>query len=290
MINIIFFGTPNFAVIVLRELLRKEAVEKSFGLGGIFTKKGSAVEMFALRRRLVCYTPQNKVGLLETIKKNVSKNSLFLVAGYGFIFPPEVLEYPKLGCFNIHGSLLPKYRGASPIQRAILDGAEETGVSIILMDEGIDTGKLVLQEKIAIEPTDTYSTLSKKIALRGARLAGDTLLKKLPTNLEPKAQKGSPTYAPPLKKEEGFVTAAEISQRPGLVIRKMRAFASWPRVFSSVNEIRKSYHKKPIKKDKKVIITKAGLGSGNNLVLKEVQLEGKKPISWKQFENGYLKG
>ena len=294
MTELYFCGTPHFAQIVLQELIEGEKDIGTYKIAGVFTKKGSLVETLARHHHLACATPKNKTELTNSVKSSALRDSIFIVSAYGIIFPKEVLDYPKLGCFNIHGSLLPEYRGASPIQKALLDGKKRTGVTVILMDEGVDTGKIAAQAEVAIGPRDTYPTLSENIAHLGARLVQETLLAPLPHRLQLVKQEGPPTMAPPIKKEDGFVTASEITAKPQQIVRKLAAFTPWPGVYTTVGQLIEAYSPAPVtpltpSKDKKVKILGAALDPSGKLAISKLQLEGKKPISWQEFENGYLK-
>ncbi|MFH1896570.1 MAG: methionyl-tRNA formyltransferase [bacterium] len=301
MTKLYFFGTPHFAQIVLRQLIEAEKGAANFKLAGVFTKKGSLVANLAGTHNLICFTPQNKAELVAKVQRSTSKDSIFIVAAYGIIFPKELLEYPKLGCFNIHGSLLAKYRGASPIQRALLDGRKKTGVTIILMDEGVDTGKVAARAEVLIDAHDTYPTLGAKMAHQGAKLVLDELLSLLPQLPPLTEQKGTPSLAPQIKKEDGFVLAEELINNPRQTINKLRALTPWPGVYTTVAELVKAYSSVatpplppltplPPSHEKIAKVLAAKLDLGGKLAISRLQLEGKTPISWKEFENGYLKG
>ncbi len=123
-----------------------------------------------------------------------------VVVAYGKILPKEILEIPKYGCINLHASLLPKYRGAAPIQWALINGEKTTGVTTMLIDEGLDTGPVLLQKEVQIEDEDNAQTLSERLSRVGAELIVETIEKMRKGEIEPKPQKGEPSYAPPLKK------------------------------------------------------------------------------------------
>ena len=149
-----------------------------------------------------------------------------MVAAYGQILPKEILTMPRYGCVNIHASLLPAYRGAAPINWAIIKGEQEAGITIMQMDEGMDTGAVLLREGILIDPKDTAGTLTEKLSVLGARLITKTLLLVESGSLTPVAQNGSQaTLAPLLKKEDGLIDwtlpATEIHNR-------VRGFTPWP--------------------------------------------------------------
>lgn len=159
---------------------------------------------------------------------------LAVVAAYGKILPKAILEAPRFGCFNIHASLLPRWRGAAPIQRAILAGDNETGVTIMHMNEGLDTGNTLLADRILITPSTTASELHDRLSLMGASLIIDTLedLEKGILDPQPQPEAGV-TYAEKLSKDEGLFSWSE----PAMEIeRKIRALNPWPGVYFRLNE------------------------------------------------------
>ena len=179
--RILFMGTPDFAAASLKALVNAGA-----DIVGVFTqpdkpqgrKKAlipSAVKAYALEQGLAVYQPttlrsDESFGLIEKLSPDI-----IIVAAYGKILPERIIGYPRLGCINVHGSLLPKYRGAAPIQRAIIDGETETGVTIMYMDAGIDTGDMLAKTVVGIEPDDDFGTLHDKLAAAGAKLLVETI-------------------------------------------------------------------------------------------------------------------
>src|SRR3990170_1816171 len=175
--RLIFFGTPLFGQVVLQKLL-----DENFNVVAIVTQPDrpvgrdqkltpSPVKTLAKERKIKVFTPASKTELLATGSRLLAlKPDLFVVASYGMIIPQEILELPEKGALNVHPSLLPKYRGASPIQAAILNGETETGVTIILMDEQMDHGPILAQEKIALDPAETTSTAMSKLAQFGSEI------------------------------------------------------------------------------------------------------------------------
>ncbi|MDO5331834.1 MAG: methionyl-tRNA formyltransferase, partial [Bacillota bacterium] len=158
---------------------------------------------------------------------------VFVVAAFGQILSKEILEMPKYGCINIHASLLPKYRGAAPIQWSILNGEEKTGVTIMQMDEGLDTGDILLVGEIAIEDTDNSDTLHDKLMNEGAKLIVDALKLLEEGKLSARKQPDEPLfYASMIKKEDGEIDFKESAVSIG---RKIRAFFPWPGTFSFLN-------------------------------------------------------
>jgi methionyl-tRNA formyltransferase len=155
---------------------------------------------------------------------------LIVVAAYAQILSRNVLGLPGHGCLNVHGSLLPRYRGASPIQAAILDGADDTGISIMLMDEGLDTGPVLTQARTSIEQVDTSATLSGKLALAGARLLAETIPQWVMGAIEPQPQDDAmATVTERLRKTDGKIDWADPAER---IARQVRAMNPWPGAYS----------------------------------------------------------
>jgi methionyl-tRNA formyltransferase len=218
-----------------------------------------------------------------------------IVVGYGRIIPLWMLELPPRGNINVHASLLPKYRGAAPIQWAIASGEKVTGVTTMLLNEGLDTGDILQQRELAILPEDNALTLGPRLAELGAGLLVETLRGLEQGRVHPIAQDHSlATLAPILKKEDGQVdftrTAAEIHNR-------MRGFQPWPGAWTQfrgknlkITAARSSLEKMPLAAgelrwhEEELL---AGCGGGTALELLQVQPEGKKPISAREFVSGY---
>jgi methionyl-tRNA formyltransferase len=180
--KIVFFGTPQFAALVLQKLIEEKlspklvitAPDKPVGRKQILTP--SPVKILVQKNKIPTATLskiRDNREILDKIRK--LDPDLIVVAAYGKILPKELLDIPKYGSLNVHASILPKYRGASPIQTAILAGETETGVTIILMDEKMDEGNIIALKKAAIEPKDTYQSLSEKLAQIGADLLAETI-------------------------------------------------------------------------------------------------------------------
>lgn len=297
--RIVFFGTPEFAIPSLEGLYYQEKViavitqpDKPKGRG--LKTAPSPVKIWALNHGLTVLEPHKLKDqeFLNFLKQ--SAPDLIVVCAYGKILPKEVLEIPKIGCWNIHASLLPKYRGASPINWAILEGEKKTGITVFLMDEGLDTGPILLQREIPIEENNDAFSLSQKLS----ELAKETILEalclhkqgKLKLTFQP--QEGV-SYAPLLKKEDGFFTFEEPAY---LIERKVRAFVSWPTAYTYFKEkMLKVLKAKAMLTEKSGIpgeildITKEGIlvaTSKGAILLKEVQLEGKKRMSAYEFACG----
>jgi len=157
---------------------------------------------------------------------------LFALASYGKILPQSLLDLPRLGALNVHPSLLPKYRGATPIQSALLNGDSETGVSIMLMDAGMDTGPLVLQERVPIEETDTYGTLHDGLAFYGGELLGEALDRAERGDLHASPQQGNATVTKPIGKDDLNI---DWSWSPEKIVHVVRAFSPQPGARAQMN-------------------------------------------------------
>ena len=295
--KIVFMGTPDFAVKALEELVQAgyEIVcvvtqpDKPKGRGN--QVQISAVKECALKYDLSLFQPRKikekeAVEYLKTLEAD-----LFVVAAFGQILSKEILDMPRLGCINIHGSLLPKYRGAAPIQWAILEGEQQTGITIMQMNEGLDTGDMLTKCVVDIEPKETGETLFHKMADSGAKLLLETLPLLEEGKLKPEKQKEEDsTYAPMIKKEMGKI---QWNKDAETLERLVRGMNSWPSAYTFLEkktlkiwdaDVEKKNSQLPagtvteVTKDSLKVQTGDGL-----LVLKSLQLEGKKRMEVKAF-------
>jgi methionyl-tRNA formyltransferase len=234
--RIVFMGTPDFAVPTVEALLRSgdQVVgivcqpDKPKGRGQELTP--SPVKKVALREKISLLQPtkMKDPAFLDALRS--WQPDLIVVAAFGRILPPTVLDMPLQGCINVHASLLPKYRGAGPIQWAIINGEQETGITTMRMDVGMDTGDILLQERLAIQPEETAGLLSPRLAELGARVLIDTIRQLKAGTLTSHPQDHTQaTLAPLLKKEDGLIdwkrTAAEIANR-------IRGMTPWPGAYT----------------------------------------------------------
>ena len=202
-------GTPDFALFSLRALV--ESGENVIGVvtqpdkpkGRGYTLTPPPVKVFALEKEIPVYQPNTLKGeAFETLLKELDPE-LIVVVAFGKILPKNVLEYPKHGCINVHGSILPEYRGAAPMQRAIIDGKPETGVTTMMMDVGLDTGDMLVVEKMPIEENDNFETVHDKLGAIGAHALIETLCKLRNGTLERQKQDDSKaTYAAKIEKAD----------------------------------------------------------------------------------------
>ncbi len=207
MVEVLFMGTPSFAVPSLQNLLsdtffKVKAVvtqpDKPAGRGKKLTPP--PVKLMATEKGVKVFQPVNKKDLKNIVDE--LKPDLIVVVAYGMILPPEVIYKPPYGAVNLHASLLPKYRGPAPIERALLAGEKDTGNTVMLINERMDEGDILAQEIVPIEREDNRLTLAEKLAEKGARLLIETLKEWVSGNLKPVPQTGEPTYAPLIRKEE----------------------------------------------------------------------------------------
>lgn len=225
-------GTPDFAVPALAALL-----DAGHEAAGVYSQpprpagrgqqvRPSPVQKFAESRGLPTFTPRSLRKVEEQAAFAALNADVAVVAAYGLILPKPVLEAPRLGCVNIHGSLLPRWRGAAPIQRALLAGDAETGITIMQMDEGLDTGGMLLKEALLIGPQDTASSLHDRLAAMGARLIVDALagLERGEARAAPQPDDGV-LYAAKLTRDDGRLDWAAPAD---VIDRQVRALTPWP--------------------------------------------------------------
>jgi len=234
--DIVFLGTAAFACPSLEALAgasehRIFAVvtqpDRPAGRGGKLT--APPVKETALRHRLLVLQPERVRDPSFVAWLRNARPELIVVIAYGQILPKEVLDLPRHGCVNVHGSLLPKYRGASPIQAALLHGETETGVTTMFMDEGLDTGDIILQSRVQIEPADDASTLQDRLAWEGAKL----LLKSITLitcgeATRTKQDDAQATMCKKLRKEDGRI---DWRMPAGAIWNRVRAFNPWPSAY-----------------------------------------------------------
>jgi len=300
MMRIVFMGTPDFAAEALEAI-----IAAGYEVAAVVTQpdrqkgRGKAIAMSpvkecALRHGIDVLQPM-RLRQPEAIEElNAYPADLFIVAAFGQILPKEVLDMPRLGCINIHASLLPAYRGAAPIQWAILDGLKETGVTIMKMDVGLDTGDILMSEKITIADDDTGESLFNRLS----RLGAEAIVKAIPLieqgKLKPVKQDDSKSsYAKMLTKEMG-----EIDWNKDAVIleRYVRGLNSWPGAYTYKDgkqlkiwkaDVVEGHYKDPgtiIEADKKGLVVACKYGA---LRITELQLEGKKRMETSAFLLGY---
>ena len=228
----VFFGTPDFAVPSLRELHRCHQVLAVVTMpdrpsGRKLKLTPSAVKSFAQDLGLAVFEPKSlKNNKLLTDALQELGADIFVVAAYGLILPKKILEMPTYGCINVHASLLPKYRGASPIHAAILAGDDKTGITIMQMDAGLDTGDMLLQEELSIDPDEFFLSLHNRLAELGAActIKAISLIESGNATRTPQDE-GFSSYAPMIKKSDGKINFSKSTER---ILNHIRAFSLWP--------------------------------------------------------------
>ncbi len=209
--KVIFFGTPAFAVPPLTALIAASDIDVEAVVSQPDRRRGrgkqlspSPIKALALEHQIPVWQPEKVKRCPDTLAKlRQSAADVFVVVAYGQILSSEILSMPRLGCVNVHGSLLPKYRGAAPLQWAIANGETETGITTMLMDEGMDTGAMLLKQTTPIDPLENFFELGDRLATLGANLLVDTLRKLEQGGLQPMPQNDDDaTYAPLLKKSD----------------------------------------------------------------------------------------
>lgn len=241
-LRVIFAGTPDFAAVSLAALINSPheliAVytqpDRPAGRGRRLT--ASPVKQLALEHHIPVHQPLSLKNGKELEKLESLKADVMVVAAYGLILPPLALDIPRYGCINVHASLLPRWRGAAPIQHAILAGDRQTGVTIMQMDAGLDTGDMLLKASCDIDPNDTGSTLHDRLAEIGATVLVEALAE-LP-ELQARAQQqdnAQANYAPKLDKQQARIDWSLPAEQLG---RQVRAFNAWPVAFSELEDLR----------------------------------------------------
>jgi len=295
--KLIFMGTPAFAVPTLERLM-----ENGHHIAAVFTQpdrpKGRGqhdamppVKEAALRLGLAIHQPE-RVKWPEVVEQiRAMAPEAIVVVGYGQIIPKSILDIPPKGIINVHASLLPKYRGAAPIQWAIARGETRTGVTTMRINEGLDTGDMLLKWETEIGPEETAPELGERLAQAGADLAVRTMAEIDRIRPEPQ-DNAQATYAPILIKEDGRIDWHKPARE---ILNRMRGFDPWPGAYATLRGQKFQIWKAVIGEPKlapgtlRSIEKKlyAGCGEGESIEVKEVQLEGKKRMTAAAFLNGF---
>lgn len=301
--NIIFMGTPDFAAAVLKKIIDSKKHTVSLVVTQPDKPKGrnrelqpSDVKKLAIEEGIPVFQP-TKIKTQETFDElKKYEADIFVVAAYGRIIPKNILELPKYGCINVHASLLPKYRGAAPIQWAVINGDEKSGVCIMQMDEGLDTGDIIAEAELKLDKKETSESLFKKLSVLGADTLVETLEHIEAGGIEPRPQpKDSTTsYARMITKNDGLIDWNESAVKIDRIVRGMN---SWPAAFTYMNgqtvklwdvdvledDKTEADNGTIIMADKKALIVKAGRGA---VKINELQLQGKKRMKFDEFLRG----
>lgn len=303
MTNIVFMGSPQFAVPTLETLARDHHIvavytqpDKPAGRGKVLT--AVPVKVWAEAHNIPIHQPKSfrkdptAIDTLRALQPDV-----IIVAAYGLILPQAVLDIAPFGCLNVHASLLPRHRGAAPISAAILAGDEVTGITIMQLDAGMDTGPMLSVARETIRPDDTTASLSERLSKLGAELMADTLPKYLRGEIMPQPQpEDGVTYCPKIDKADAQIdwnrSAAEID-------RMVRAYTPWPGAFTWWNDQMVKVLKVEVRSNELEVrsqrvgqvlkLADGSIGavtSAGVLVLKEIQLAGRKALKTEDFVRG----
>ena len=299
-LKVVFMGTPEFCVPILDTLI------KNYNVIAVVTQPDKEVG----RKKQIVYSPiKNKaleygIKILQPIKIKEEyqeiidlKPDIIITCAYGQIIPEIILNNPKYGCINVHASLLPKLRGGAPIHKAIINGYDKTGITIMYMDKGMDTGDMISKQEVKIEDNDTAETLHDKLQEASVPL----LLNTLPdiingTNKREKQDNNEATYAYNVSREEEHVDFNKTSKE---IYNQIRGLNSWPGAYSVLDDINiklwlskignNKYNEKPgtivsLDKNGMEVVTKDG-----SILITELQVPGKKKMNIKDFINGNKK-
>lgn len=295
--KLIFMGTPDFAVPCLESLINAghdilavfTQPDKPVGRKQIMTPPD--VKLCALKHNLQVFQPQSmRDGEAMEIIKNLSPEAI-IVAAYGKILPKEMLDFPPCGCINVHGSLLPKYRGAAPIQWSVINGDAQTGITIMQMGEGVDTGDILMQRAIPIGIDDTAESMFEKLSVLGGEVLAEALEKLKRGELTAEKQDESlATHASMLNKE---LAQIDWNKSSTAVHNLVRGLYSWPIAYTFINGkklkiMRTSVCEKSGQAGTIVSLDPLTVACGEgSVIVHELQLEGKKRMDAKTFLVGH---
>ncbi|HUX07167.1 MAG TPA: methionyl-tRNA formyltransferase [Acidobacteriota bacterium] len=302
-LKVVFFGSPELAIPAMREI----AADPRLVLLGAVTQpdrpagrgrkpKPPPIKQEALAAGVDVLQPESISATHVKWALKEFKADYFVVVAYGRILPAHVLEIPRLGCMNLHFSLLPRLRGAAPVNWALVRGETVTGVTTMLMDEGLDTGPVLLQQEIKIEPDETAGFLARRLAEAGAALLTHSLIEYAEGRIDPRQQDHSlATKAPMLKKKHGLVDWNKDAVK---IYNRWRGLDPWPGIHSSFRgetiklievacAMGKSLDKEPgtlMREENRLF---AACGGGSALEIRSIQMPGRRPVVAIDFANGY---
>jgi len=309
MMRIVFCGTPSFAVPTLKHLLPQSDFEILAAITQPDRPRGrgqevsfSAVKEAALAANLAVHQPEKiRAGETEALLRKLAPDCIVIIA-YGQIIPARLLPIPKLGWINLHASLLPKYRGAAPINWAIVNGETRTGVTTMRIDAGMDTGEMLLRQELEISAKETAPELAARLSELGAPLMAETLRGLAAGTITPKVQNhAEASSAPMLKKEDGRI---DWNQPEIAIYNRMRGFAPWPGAYTTFRGQSCHVWGEAVSKEGSVSLPSTPKAAGPGTLLFEktqlfvwcgdatvlrvraVKLEGRKQVSAPEFANG----
>lgn len=297
-IKVVFMGTPEFSVPILEGLI------ENYKVVGVVTQPDKEVG----RKHKITYSPvkecaiEHNIKVLQPLKVRKKyeeiielKPDIIVTCAYGQIIPKALLDYPKYGCINVHASLLPKLRGGAPLHRAIINGESKTGITIMYMDEHMDTGDMISKEEILIDFHDTVGEIHDKLSLLGRDLLLQTMPDIIQNKVKPVKQNDEEaTYAPIIKKEDELI---DFNKKSLEIYNQIRGLNPYPVAYAmldgKVMKIYSSMIKDNIYTSKQngeiVRIYDDGIGvstSDSEIILKEIKPEGKRKMSAKEYLNG----
>ena len=302
-LRIVFMGTPEYAKASLQAL-----VENNFNVVGVFSQpdkpKGRGMKLvktptkeYAEEKNIPVYQPlklKNNEEVVSTLEE--LNPDLIVVVAYGKILPKYILDFPKFGCINVHGSILPKYRGAAPIQWSVINGETKTGVTSMLMEKGLDTGDMLIKGEVEIGEYETASELHDRLMIEGARVLLETVDGLEKGSLVPEKQDDALLcYAPMLDKELALIDWSKPARE---IINLIRGMNSWPVAHTVYNGERMRVYRAVSGKD--IDNTRCGeiiaanengieviCGDSKSILLQEVQFSGSKAMSVREYLNGH---
>ena len=298
MVKIVFMGTPDFAAHILQRLINEKheiilvVSQPDRPVGRKKELLATPVKLVALENSIPVFQPEKiKTDYEEIIAANPD---IIITAAYGQIVPKAILNTPELGCINVHASLLPKYRGGAPIHQAIIDGETETGITIMYMDVGLDTGDIISQQTTPITENDNTGILFERLSEIGA----DLLIKTLPsikagTNERHQQEESKVTYAYNITREQEMIDWSKMAKE---IFNQIRGLNPWPTAYTAINGQNVKIFKSEIinKKSEEtgiiIAVSNAGIeiacGDGGVIRITELQLAGKKRMPLKDLLNG----
>lgn len=302
-IKVVFFGTHQFASTIMQGLIDSGIFDIQLVITQPDQKVGRKQILTPPPVKVLAEKFNLKIDQPKTLKNyelGIRNYELGVCAQYGLIIPENILNTPKFGTLNVHTSLLPKYRGASPIQTALMNGESETGVTIMKMDAGMDTGLILAQNRLKIAPDDTYTTLSDKLAKIAVLGLPDTVLGYVSGQIVPQAQDNAKaTYTKILTREDGKIDWSKSAEE---IYNQYRGLTPWPGVWTTSDEVLPSLGENKRIKLLKINLSQlqiakcrmqniedklfVGCGDGAIEIL-ELQVEGAKAMDAKSFINGY---
>ncbi|MGH9399749.1 MAG: methionyl-tRNA formyltransferase [Thermoanaerobaculia bacterium] len=298
--KVVFFGTPEFAVPSLAALLDGGlevplvVTQPDRPVGRHAEVPGSPVAQLAALRGIRTVKPEKLRGNAAFLEELcAAQPDAAAVVAYGQILPREVLELPRLQCVNVHASLLPRYRGASPVQAALLAGDRVTGVVTMRIEEELDAGPIYLERRVAIEPGENAGELSERLAREGALLLVETLRRLNAGDLAPRPQAGEPSFCRTIRREDGRI---DWTLRADEIERRLRAYTPWPGVFTFLGRERIKLldaepgpaqdGRPPGTLFQRAGVALAAAGEGTALRLTRLQRAGKRPVTGEEFLRG----